>query len=56
MCTPHSLHRWRRIKAVESTISSLSPFSSTLTFSWGVTATIENVAPSGFQHLVQPQA
>jgi hypothetical protein len=39
-----------------STICSLSPFSSTVTFSRGTTATTEKVAPSGFQHLVQPQA
>ena len=28
----------------------------TVTFSRGTTATTEKVAPSGFQHLVQPQA
>src|ERR1700757_3423321 len=39
-----------------STTDSLSPFSSTVTFWRGTTATTENVAPSGFQHLVQPQA
>ena len=39
-----------------STIFSLSPFSVTVTLSRGATATTENMAPSGFQHLVQPQA
>src|SRR3979411_1230763 len=34
----------------------LSPFSRTVTFSRGTTATTEKIAPSGFQHLVQPQA
>src|SRR5215469_12087699 len=42
--------------ALSSTIFSLSPFSLTETLSRGTTATTENVAPSGFQHLVQPQA
>src|SRR5438445_12982706 len=37
-------------------IWSLSPFSSTVTFWRGTTATTEKVAPCGFQHLVQPQA
>ncbi|CAI2933625.1 protein of unknown function [Aminobacter niigataensis] len=56
MCTPQPLQAWRRISALGSTTASLSPFSSTVTFSWAVTATTENLAPSGFQHLVQPQA
>src|ERR1700760_4442763 len=42
--------------ALSSTIFSLSPFSATVTLSRGTTATTENLAPSGFQHLVQPQA
>src|ERR1700759_2759162 len=42
--------------AFSSTIFSLSPFSRTWTLSRGTTATTENLAPSGFQHLVQPQA
>src|SRR5215471_450564 len=42
--------------AFSSTIFSLSPFSSTVTLSRGTTATTENLAPAGFQHLVQPQA
>ena len=41
--------------AEESTISSLSAFAVTLTVSRGATAICENVAPAGFQHLVQPQ-
>ena len=44
------------MSALESTTFSLSPFSATVTFSCGVTATTEKIAPSGFQHLVQPQA
>jgi hypothetical protein len=55
MCTPQSLQAWRWISADGSTTTSLSPFSSTVTFSCAVTATTENLAPSGFQHLVQPQ-
>src|ERR1700759_628760 len=42
--------------AFSSTIFSLSPFSRTWTLSRGTTATTENLAPAGFQHLVQPQA
>src|SRR3954468_9626870 len=42
--------------AFSSTIFSLSPFSSTCTLSRGTTATTENLASAGFQHLVQPQA
>jgi hypothetical protein len=34
----------------------LSAFFVTSTLSRGTTATTENSAPSGFQHLVQPQA
>jgi hypothetical protein len=39
-----------------STILSLSAPLVTLTLSFEMTATTENVAPFGFQHLVQPQA
>ena len=39
-----------------STTASLSPFCVTLTLSFDTTATTENIAPFGFQHLVQPQA
>src|SRR4051812_10125830 len=42
--------------ALGSTIFSLSPFSSTSSLSRPTTATTENFAPAGFQHLVQPQA
>jgi hypothetical protein len=42
--------------ALLSTTASLSPFSSTVTSPVPATATTENTAPSGFQHLVQPQA
>src|ERR1700694_2969525 len=56
MCVPQTLQAYRWIVADVSTICSLSPFSVTLTLSRGTTATTEKVAPSGFQHLVQPQA
>src|SRR5436189_6333970 len=56
MCVPQALQAYRWIAADASTICSLSPFSSTATFSRGTTATTEKVAPAGFQHLVQPQA
>ena len=39
-----------------STTASLSPFSTTVSLSRGTTATTENSAPAGFQHLVQPHA
>src|SRR6201987_3776514 len=56
ICVPQPLQACRGIAAEVSTICSLSPFSSTVTFSRGTTATTEKIAPSGFQHLVQPQA
>src|SRR5882672_5362666 len=56
ICVPQTLQACRWIVADASTICSLSPFSSNVTFSCGTTATAEKVAPSGFQHLVQPQA
>src|SRR3569833_178077 len=42
--------------ALSSTIFSLSPFSATDSLSLPTTATTENLAPAGFQHLEQPQA
>src|SRR5215831_11789775 len=42
--------------ALGSTTFSLSSLAETLRLSRGVTATCENSAPAGFQHLVQPQA
>src|SRR5258708_1230674 len=42
--------------AAGSTMASLSAFSVTLSLSRDTTATTENNAPFGFQHLVQPQA
>src|SRR5258708_3186111 len=42
--------------AFSSTIFSLSPFSATASLSREPTATTKNLAPAGFQHLVQPQA
>src|SRR5689334_3655675 len=56
ICVPHAPHAWRWISAERSTTTSLSLFSITETFSLGATATTENAAPCGFQHLVHPQA
>src|SRR5260370_36977866 len=56
ICVPQTRHACRWIVADVSTILSLSPFSSTVTLSRGTTAMTAKVAPSGFQHLVQPQA
>src|SRR6266436_6179211 len=56
ICVPQALDAWRWIVAEASTTLSLSPFSSTVTVSRGTTAITAKVAPSGFQHLVQPQA
>src|SRR5262245_53632612 len=53
MCTPHCRHAWRWIVALGSTTASLSAFFVTPTLSLGTTATTENSAPWGFQHLVQ---
>src|SRR3954471_18412405 len=39
-----------------STTFSLLPFAVTLRLFFEMTATTENMAPAGFQHLVQPQA
>ena len=44
------------VAALASTTFSFSPCSVTSTLSRGATATTENTEPSGFQHLVQPQA
>src|ERR1700681_5038290 len=56
ICVPQTRHacRWSVVDA--STTRSLSPFSRTVTLSRGTTATTEKGAPSGFQHLLQPQA
>jgi hypothetical protein len=40
--------------ALESTTFSFSAFLVTVILSRGTTATIENIAPAGFQHLVHP--
>src|ERR1700682_5881495 len=56
ICVPQARQACRWIVADESITRSLSPFSRTVTLSRGNTATTEKVAPSGFQHLVQPQA
>src|SRR5579871_603245 len=42
--------------AFSSTILSLLPLAVTVTLSRPATPTMENRAPSGFQHLLQPQA
>src|SRR5690606_9781061 len=55
MWTPQPVQAYRWITADSSTILSLSALAVTCRFSRGVTATIENKAPCGFQHLVQPQ-
>src|SRR3954471_16651782 len=56
MCTPQPAQAWRWMVALVSTILSLAALPVTLTLSFGTTATTENTAPAGFQHLVQPQA
>src|SRR3978361_121208 len=56
MWVPQTEQAWRWIVAEALTTLSLSPFSSTVTFSRGTTATTEKTTPSGFQHWVQPQA
>src|SRR5205085_650668 len=53
MCVPQARQACRWIVAEASITRSLSPFSRTVTFSRGTTATTEKIAPSGFQHLVQ---
>src|SRR5437773_2072186 len=53
--TPQPLQAWRCIAAFGSTIFSLFAFAVTLSVSRGTTATIEDSAPFGFQHFVQPQ-
>src|SRR5690242_15486612 len=55
MCTPHLMQAWRWMVADGSTTVSRCGLL-TATFSLGTTATTENIAPAGFQHLVQPQA
>src|SRR5215470_17469710 len=54
MWTPHSLQACLWMAALGSTIASLLPFALTLRLSRVTTATCENSAPLGFQHLVQP--
>src|SRR5215813_13193980 len=56
MCTPQPLQAWRWIGADASTTLSLFAFAVTESLSRGTTATSENIAPSGFQHLLQPHA
>src|SRR5882672_460811 len=56
MCTPQAVHACRWIAAFASTILSFWPLAVTLSLSRPMTATTENTAPSGFQHLLQPQA
>src|SRR6187431_3282603 len=56
MCTPQPLHAWRWMAALASTVVSFCSLAVTLTLSRLTTATTENFAPAGFQHLVQPQA
>src|SRR5262245_14067275 len=56
MCTPQPVQAWRWMVALGSTTLSFCAFSVTSSLSRDTTATTENCAPSGFQHLVQPQA
>src|SRR5262245_11129638 len=54
MCTPQAVQAWRWIAALLSTTFSFSWPEPTLSLSRGTTATCENSATAGFQHLVQP--
>src|SRR3954469_87338 len=56
MCTPQPLQAWRWIVALPSTTESFCALAVTLSLAFDTTATTENMAPAGFQHLVQPQA
>src|SRR5688572_7356020 len=56
MCTPQPLQAWRWMVALLSTTASRCALEVTARFSRLTTATTENFAPAGFQHLVQPQA
>jgi hypothetical protein len=56
MCTPQPEQAWRWIAAAGSTTFSLLPLAVTDSLSRPTTATTENAAPSGFQHLLHPQA
>src|SRR5688572_32793774 len=52
--TPQPVQACRRISAFPSTTLSFCSFLVTLSAVFGTTATCENNAPAGFQHLVQP--
>src|SRR6185437_15610732 len=54
MCAPQPVQAWRCSTAFSFTTLSFSSCLVTLTLSLGTAASIENIAPSGFQHLVQP--
>src|SRR5688572_20725444 len=56
MCTPQPLQAWRWMVAPASTTFSFCSLEATARLSRLTTATTENLAPAGFQHLVQPQA
>ncbi len=57
ICVPQALQAWRWINRGRVRRSqACRRFRAQLTFWRGTTATTENVAPCGFQHLVQPQA
>src|SRR5687768_17151267 len=53
-CTPHPVQAYLWIAAELSTTLSFFSFAVTLSLSRGTTATRENSAPEGFQHLVHP--
>ena len=54
MWTPHAVQTCRWMAALVSTTLSRSAFLVTLSLSRDATATSENMAPAGFQHLVHP--
>src|SRR2546425_9943528 len=54
MCTPQLLQACRLMTAFGSTTANLSSLAVTRTLPRGTTATWENSAPAGFQHLVHP--
>src|SRR6201984_705852 len=54
MWAPQAVQAYRWIGAFSSTILSLLPLAVTASLSRPITATIENSASLGFQHLVQP--
>src|SRR5687767_5409271 len=56
MSTPQPVQACRWMAALASTVFSFCSLAVTVRLSRPTTATTENLAPGGFQHLVQPQA